>query len=160
MKIESIAAVIASTGILIAGATFAYQQAAPHLSEHSCIIHAVKDSGDAAAASARACRERFEPPRSVEQELPKFIWSKLEGRASFQGGMVSANFYNGDSLYTITQLRIGVTDPATADSEEPVTHYYDVQVDIPPLSARSESFVVYQTYEDIRWHISKAWGYE
>lgn len=160
MKLESIAAVIASTGILIAGATFAYQQAAPHLSEQSCIIHAVKDSSNAAAASVRACRDRFEQPRTAEEELPSFISSKLEARAHFRNALISANFYNGASLYTITQLRIGVTDPATADLEDPVTHYYDVRVDIPPLSVRSEEFTVYQTYDDIRWHISKAWGHD
>lgn len=160
MKLMSIAAAVASVGVLVSGLSFAYQQALPHLSEESCVIAASRHSGESFGAVVRACRDRFSQPQARSKELPQFVWSKLEGKAGFNGRVMSANLYNGDSLNVITRLRIGVTDPDTADSDDPVVHHYDVSVSIPPLSARTEEFLVYQSYDDVKWHIVKAWGYD
>ncbi len=159
MNTLRIAAFTASTGILIAGIAFAYQQIEPHLSEQGCIIHATKEAGESGIHAARACRDRFEQSQK-EEELPQFAWSELEGRAQFQHGTVSARLYNGDDLYTITRLRVGITDPTTTESEDPVTHFYDVHVDLPPMSSATEEFSVYLTYDNIHWQVVNAWGYD
>ncbi|GAA0586811.1 hypothetical protein ACFQH5_20155 [Halomonas salifodinae] len=158
MRIERAVAATASVAILIASLGFVHQQIAPYLSEQSCVIYGTKGAGAAAAHISRACQSRFEDHASQEQELAQFMWSDLEGRARFLGGAMSASLYNGGGLYTITRIRVGVTDPETVDSDEPLTHYYDVRVNIPPFSSTTEEFPVYQSYDDVHWQIIKAWG--
>ena len=158
-KVERVAAMMAGAGILIASAAYAYQHVAPYLSEDSCIIEGVTQTGNAGSAAVLACRERYESKVSDSQEeVPRFMAKKIDGKASFGRGVLSASLYNGGSHYTITRIRVGVTDPATADLEEPVTRYYDVAVNIPPLSARDAQFQVFEEYESVNWHIAKAWG--
>ncbi len=157
--VERTAAIMASAGILAASLAFAYQQAAPHLSEQDCILQGTRSSGDSAILAVRACRERFQTDEAEQVELLSFLRASLEGRARFSSGTLSARIYNGDANYTITRLRIGVTDPETIGDDEPVIHYYEVAVNIPPMSVDTTSFSVFEEYDEAVWHITRAWGH-
>lgn len=159
MKTTHIASLIASAGIGIAGLSYAYQHIAPYLSEESCIIQAAQAAGELDTFAVRACRSRFEDKGGALEELPPWVVLAIEGRASFDGSSVWTKLYNGDSSYVITRLRIGITDPETKEAEEPDTRYYNVSVDMPPLSPDLAEFEVFQTYDTISWHIAKAWGH-
>lgn len=158
-KVENIAVAMAGAGILIASAAFAYQKISPYLSEQGCIIEGVKNAGHAAPAVLQDCRQRFESYEDVE-ELISLVISNLNGQASFYQGDLDGTIYNGGSQYHITRLRIAVTDPETVDEDEPTTHRYNVDVDIPPLATRSFNVRVFEEYDGVHWYIDRAWGYE
>lgn len=157
MRLLTVSAVIAATGIIIAGSSHALSIAAPWLSEESCFISVAQSSGAASAQGAQACRSRFDK-ESDPVQLSDYYRGLIEGRASFSGSLLDARVYNGGN-YTITKLRVAITDPSTSEDEEPKMHYYDINTNIGPYTTESISEFTFRQYETVAWHIVNAWGF-
>lgn len=154
-----IAAVMAGAGLLIASLTYAYQQFSPYMSEENCLIQGAENSPESNALLARACRERFAAPMPEQRVLDEWEQVSMDGYARFSGNNLVAEIYNGHKAVTVTKLRVRITDPATADDEEPNSHEYEVSVNIPPLTTTSRTIPVFRTYDEMHWALLKAWGY-
>ena len=141
MKLLTASALIAATGVLVAGGGYTLSVAAPWVSEEACIISVSKSESAALALGAQACRDRFsyEP---VSLDFSQDDINAIDGTAGFVLGRFSASIYNGSPL-TITSLTIVVMDPETADSDDPISHYYEIDTNIAPRSSGDVSFDVF-----------------
>ncbi|MGY0552397.1 hypothetical protein ACW17M_04200 [Vreelandella sp. 2A-K22] len=156
MRFITASAAIASLGLFIAGSGYALSVVTPWLSEEACIISVVKSSSASPAFGTQACQDRFSTQPAFIQ-LSQSDFDVIDGKAGFVNGSFSARIYNGSAL-TISNLTVAVMDPETADSDEPVSHYYEVDANIAPLSSGSISFNVYEEYDEARWFIANGRG--
>lgn len=156
MRFLTASAAISAAGILIVSSGYALSILAPWLSKESCYISVAQSGGDTSPLGIQACTSRF--AQEVEPvQLSDFYLGLIEGRAGFSGSLLDARLYNGGD-YTVTKLRVAVTDPSTSDDDEPATHYYDIITDIPPFSTQSISKPTFLQYEKVVWQIVSAWG--
>lgn len=161
-KAVSVAAIMTSTAVLTIAASYAYKTVAPSLTESECVIQAGKRGGEGVDYAIRACRDRFSSPQHEVEELPFLEAITVRGKAGFRSGdSFSATFYNGSENYTVTKVQVGIVDPETAegDEDERSLRQYQMSINIPPMSSRTQQISVFETFDTAIWNIERVWGF-
>lgn len=148
-----------------------------------CILQSMKGvtSDVAARLIWKSCREKFPLNQNSKKgkKLSSEIVGKITGRAGFNGyGSFTGNLYNGDSDYTITQVKIflypkerdilsGLTQPVDANDSDTLTEYadkmksYNVDIVLAPLTSAYFSVRAIDEWDgNVSWSIDSAKGYK
>ena len=143
-----------------------------------CILEAIKGAAvpQAVALANTACASKFLGKSQKDELLTREVLDKVRGQAYFPsedlGGVklaklhptFSANLFNGNEEYVITQLTIGfftkkteVTDESKPELRE---SKFNVDVKIKPLTSGSFEMPILPGNVDNAWTIESGRGYK